>query len=118
MVAFEIGNVIIYETSNGGSVQMKIVNVGGDGRLDLECEKGGKNKADPERSRLVKAEIPASTRHSVAERQEGIPFRERGTADFDLNNSCFCQCLNFDWKSISLKFLETYEGCSCDRQNG
>ena len=35
---------------------------------------------------MVEAEIPASTRHSVAERQEGIPFRERGTADFDLNN--------------------------------
>ena len=87
MVAFEIGDVVIYDTTNCGSLQMKIVNVGGDGRLDLESEKGWKkNKADPERCSLVEAEIPASTRHSVAERQEGIPFRERGTADFDLNN--------------------------------
>ena len=87
MVAFEIGDVVIYETSNCGSAQMKIVNVGGDGRLDLECEKGGKkNKADPERCSLVEAEIPASKRRSVAELQEGIPVRERGTADDDLNN--------------------------------
>ena len=87
MVAFEIGDGVIYETTCGGSLQMKIVSVGGDGRLDLECEKGGKkNKADPERCSLVEAEIPASKRHRVAERQEGIPVRERGTADDDLNN--------------------------------
>ena len=42
MNAFEIGDVVIYETSNCGSAQMKIVNVGEDGRLDLESEKGGK----------------------------------------------------------------------------
>ena len=42
MVGFEIGDVAIYESNTSGSVQMKIVNVGGDGRLDLECEKAGK----------------------------------------------------------------------------
>ena len=61
MVAFEIGHVVIYESSNCGSMQMKIVNVGEAGRLDLESEIGGKkNKADPERCSLVEAEIPAS----------------------------------------------------------